>query len=137
MTAPTRITVHLPVRDLKASMDFFSHLGLSFDPLLSGEDGACLVIGENIHAMLLSERRFRTLIPNAVCDTNRATEVLLSFSVGTRARVDEIVRSAVRGGGMIYNAPEERGAGYGHGFQDLDGHIWEVVTTESAPERAR
>jgi len=133
VTVPTRIYVNLPVKDLKASMDFFARLGFGFDPGSTGDDGACLVIGENIHALLVPERRFRMLIPNAICDTNRATEALLRFTVGTRARVDEIVRNAVRGGGMIYKAPEEQGSLYGHGFQDLDGHIWEIVTAEAPP----
>jgi uncharacterized protein len=137
VSAPTRIFVNLPVRDLKASVDFFTRLGFGFDQGFTGDDAACLVIGENIHALLVPERRFRMLIPNAICDTNRATETLIRFTAGTRARVDEIVRNAVRGGGMIYKEPEERGTLYGHGFQDLDGHIWEIVTTEPAPPPAR
>lgn len=137
MTAPTQIFVNLPVRNLKASMEFFSRLGFSFDPQFTDDDGACLVIGENIFAMLLTEAKFLSFTPNAICDTNRATEALVCFTVGSRERVDEIVRNAVRGGGMIYKAPEDHGHMYGHGFQDLDGHIWEVYTMDAAADRGR
>jgi uncharacterized protein len=36
------------------------------------------------------------------------------------------VRKAVAAGGTIYSAPQDHGFMYSHGFQDLDGHIWEV-----------
>src|SRR5439155_14842622 len=33
-----------------------------------------------------------------------------------------------------YNEPQDHGFMYGHGFQDLDGHIWEpIVSTEERP----
>jgi predicted lactoylglutathione lyase len=127
----TQIFVNLPVKNLKASMEFFTKLGFTFNAQFTGDDAACLVIGENIYAMLLPEARFRTFTPNAICDTNRFTEVLLGVSAESRAKVDEIVRNAVRGGGMIYKEPEDRGFMYGHGFQDLDGHIWEVFTMDA------
>jgi predicted lactoylglutathione lyase len=130
----TQIYVNLPVKNLKSSMEFFTKLGFGFDPQHTGGDAACLVIGENIFVMLIQEAKFRTFTPNAVCDTNRFTEALVCITAESRDRVDEIVRSAVRGGGMIFKAPEDHGFMYGHGFQDLDGHIWEVITTEPAPK---
>jgi predicted lactoylglutathione lyase len=135
MTVPTQVYVNLAVKDLKASMDFFGKLGFSFNAQFTNDEAACLVIGENVYVMLLPVERFLTFTPNALCDTNRATEVLLCFTVESRAKVDEIVRSAVRNGGMIYKEPEDRGVMYGHGFQDPDGHIWEVITMETAAKQ--
>ena len=44
----------------------------------------------------------------------------------SRANVDDMVRKAVAAGGTTYSAPQDHGFMYGHGFQDLDGHLWEV-----------
>jgi hypothetical protein len=44
--------------------------------------------------------------------------------------VDEMVRKAVAAGGTTYNKLQDHGFMYGHGFQDLDGHIWEVIYME-------
>ncbi len=41
-----------------------------------------------------------------------------------------MVRRAVAAGGTTYNKPQDHGFMYGHGFQDLDGHIWEVIYME-------
>jgi hypothetical protein len=48
----------------------------------------------------------------------------------SRAKVDEMVRKAVAAGGTTYNEPQDHGFMYGHGFQDLDGHIWELIYME-------
>jgi predicted lactoylglutathione lyase len=37
-----------------------------------------------------------------------------------------MVRKAVAAGGHTYAAPRDYGFMYQHGFQDPDGHIWEV-----------
>jgi predicted lactoylglutathione lyase len=41
-----------------------------------------------------------------------------------------MVRKAVAAGGTTYNEPQDHGFMYGHGFQDLDGHIWELIFME-------
>lgn len=33
-------------------------------------------------------------------------------------------------GGTTYNEPQDHGFMYAHGYQDLDGHIWEVLYME-------
>ncbi|SHE54712.1 hypothetical protein SAMN02745148_00591 [Modicisalibacter ilicicola DSM 19980] len=44
-----------------------------------------------------------------------------------------MVHEAVAAGGASYNDPQDHGFMYGHGFQDLDGHIWELVHMTGAP----
>ncbi len=41
-----------------------------------------------------------------------------------------MVRQAVAAGGTTYSKPQDHGFMYGHGFQDLDGHIWELMYME-------
>ncbi len=54
-----KIFVNLPVKDLKRSIDFFTHLGFTFNPQFTDEQATCMIIGENIYAMLLVEDRFK------------------------------------------------------------------------------
>jgi predicted lactoylglutathione lyase len=58
--------------------------------------------------------------------------VLVCLSRDSRAAVDAMVREAVAAGGSIYNDPQDHGFMYGHGFQDPDGHIWELVHMQPA-----
>ena len=122
-----QIFVNLAVKDLPKSIGFFERLGFSFNPQFTNEQGACLVLGDNIFAMLLTEPFFRTFTAKAIVDAKQATEVLTCVSVESRAKVDELVRLAVASGGRAHKEPQDHGFMYGHGFEDLDGHIWEVV----------
>jgi hypothetical protein len=47
-----------------------------------------------------------------------------------------MVRHAVAAGGRTYKDPEDHGFMYGYGFQDLDGHIWELVHLAAPPTEA-
>ncbi|SOE81674.1 Predicted lactoylglutathione lyase [Caballeronia arationis] len=129
-----QIFVNLPVKDLKRSMTFFKALGLSFDPQFTNDQGACLVIGDNIFAMLLVEDFFQGFTSKAIVDAEQSTEVLVCLSCESRAEVDELVAKAVAAGGRAPRPPLDHGFMYGHGFEDLDGHIWELV--HMAPEAA-
>ena len=62
-----------------------------------------------------------------MADATRGTEVLVCLSCESRAEVDELVRKARAAGGTVPRAPQDHGFMYSHGFEDLDGHIWELA----------
>ncbi len=121
------IFVNLAVDDLSRTKTFFEHLGLSFNPQFTDEKAACLVIGENIYAMLLTKEFFKTFISKPLCDAKQATEVLVCLSCDSRDEVDRLVAKAVAAGGKTPRAAQDLGFMYSHGFEDLDGHVWELV----------
>ena len=123
---PTKMFVNFPVHDLKQSMEFFAKLGFTFNPQFTDDTAACMVVGEDSYVMLLTHDKFKIFTPKALCDAATSTEVLVALSAESRANVDDMVRKAVAAGGTTYSAPQDHGFMYGHGFQDLDGHIWEV-----------
>ncbi|HEX2320698.1 MAG TPA: hypothetical protein VHJ18_17090 [Streptosporangiaceae bacterium] len=57
---PTKIYVNLPVKDLARSTEFFSKLGFSFDEQFSNDQAGCLIISDDIYAMLITEPFFRS-----------------------------------------------------------------------------
>lgn len=123
----TRIFVNLPVKDLQRSIDFFTQLGFSFNPQFTDENATCMVIGENIFAMLLTEKRFSDFTKKPIADATQTTEVLLGLDAPSREAIDEMVQKAVAAGGHIYAEPQDHGWMYGHSFADLDGHQWELL----------
>ena len=124
---PQMIFLNLPVKDLPRSMAFFQALGFSFNPQFTDDTAACMVISDTIFAMLLTHAKFESFSPKPIADTNESIEVLTCLSRESRAGVDAIVKAAVAAGGSTYNAPQDHGFMYGHGFRDLDGHVWEVM----------
>jgi predicted lactoylglutathione lyase len=131
-----KIFVNLPVKDLKKSMDFFSKLRFTFNAQFTDETAACMIISADIYVMLLSESKFKTFTPKQICDANKNTEVLVCLSSVSRDEVNEMVRKAVAAGGTTYKEPEDHGFMYGHGFQDLDGHIWELAFMEPSATKS-
>jgi predicted lactoylglutathione lyase len=122
-----QIFVNLPVGNLPRSRAFFESLGLHFEPKFSNDQGACLVVDDNIFAMLLTNDFFKTFTAKPIADATRSTEVLVCLSCESRAEVDALVQKALAAGGTAPRAPQDHGFMYGHGFEDLDGHIWELV----------
>jgi uncharacterized protein len=126
----TKIFVNLPVKDLAKSMKFFTSLGYTFNPQFTDETAACMVISDDIFAMLLTHAKFKDFTPKAICDATKSTEVLIALSCESRRHVDELVRKATAAGGSTYAERKDYGFMYQHGFQDPDGHIWELIYME-------
>lgn len=126
----TKIFVNLPVKDLNKSIEFFSKLGFSFNPQFTDETATCMVVSEDIFVMLLTHDKFKTFTPKEICDATKGTEVLVCLTSESREKLNEVVRKAVAAGGTTYNKPQDHGSMYAHGFQDLDGHIWELIYME-------
>lgn len=126
----TKIFVNLPVKDLNKSIEFFTKLGFKFNPQFTDETATCMIVSEDIFVMLLTHKKFKTFTPKEICDATKSTEVLVCLSAESRASIDAMVRTAVAAGGTTYNEPQDHGFMYGHGFQDIDGHIWELAYME-------
>ncbi|NJR52546.1 MAG: VOC family protein [Leptolyngbyaceae cyanobacterium CSU_1_3] len=125
-----KIFVNLSVKNLKQSIEFFTKLGFSFNPQFTDETATCMIVSDDIFVMLLTHEKFKSFTPNAICDATKSTEVLVCLSSESRTAVEEMVSKAIAAGGKTYNEPQDHGFMYAHGFQDLDGHIWELVYME-------
>ena len=124
------IFVNLPVKDLNASRGFFGELGFEFNPQFSDDRAACMVVDQNIFVMLLEEDRFRDFINGEISDATSTTEVLTALSADSREHVDDTIAKAIAAGGKPWKPIMDEGPMYGGSFQDLDGHVWELMHME-------
>ena len=125
------IYINLPVADLQKSKDFFTALGFTLNPQFSDEQTACVVIDENIVAMVMTEERFAGFLhsPRAA---SGSTEVLLALSASSREECDDLKGKALANGGSEYGPAVDQGFMYGTSFRDPDGHVWEVTWMDPA-----
>lgn len=123
------IFVNLPVRDLPASREFFGKLGFTFNEQFSDDKAASLVINHErgIYAMLMVEPFFKSFTNKEIPDTGTAAEAIVCLGVDTRQEVDDLADKALAAGGKATKEPADEGFMYGRSFQDLDGHLWEVM----------
>jgi uncharacterized protein len=119
------IFVNLPIADLKRSVEFFSGLGFEFNQQFTSEDTTCMIIGENMYAMLLLRNRFKTFVDKPVA-TAKTCEVLVALLCESTDEVKRLTERAFELGARRYKEPEDLGFMYSWGFEDLDGHIWEL-----------
>jgi hypothetical protein len=121
-----QIFVNLPVKDLSKSIEFFTKLGFTFNQQFTDESGTCMIIGENIFAMLLTHAKLKEFTKKDIADATKTTEVLLALYVPSREAVDDMVQKALQAGGSQYRDPDDHGWMYQRSFADLDGHQWEI-----------
>ena len=123
----TKIFVNLPAKDLNKTIEFFTKLGFKFNPQFTDENATCMIAGEDIFVMLLVEKFFKTFTKKEICDTSKNTEVIVALSVEGREKVDQMINNAIEAGGRESREPQDHGWMYGRSFEDINGHIWEII----------
>lgn len=121
-----RLFVNLPVRDLERSVAFFRALDFDFDPKFTDRNATCMVVSEHVQVMLLVEPFFAGFTKKPLSDARASTEVLLALGVESREAVESLVARAVAAGASTPMPVRDLGFMVQHGFEDLDGHQWEV-----------
>ena len=123
----TKIFVNLPVEDLNKTIDFFTKLGFKFNPQFTDENATCMIVGDDIFVMLLVEKFFKTFTKKEISDTSKNTEVIVALSIEGRENVDQMLNKAIEYGGKESREPQDHGWMYGRSFEDIDGHLWEII----------
>lgn len=127
-----KMFTNLPVKDLPASIDFFTKLGFTFNPQFSDKNGTCMIVGDDAFVMLLAEDFFKTFTKKGLADATTTTEVITAITVDSREEVDTMVDAALTAGATPSNEASDQEFMYTRSFQDLDGHLWEVLYMDPA-----
>lgn len=122
------IFVNFPVRDLDKSINFYEAIGARKNDMFCDETAACMVLSDVIHVMLITHDKFRQFTPKNIADAHTVSEVLVCVSASDKQEVDQLISKAASAGGKADpSAVQDYGFMYGRSFEDLDGHIWEVM----------
>lgn len=129
---PTKIFVNLPVKDLEKSKAFFTKIGFTINPQFTDETAACIVISEDIYAMILTHTKFKEFTKKEIADATKTTEVLTCLSLDSKEKVNELADTALQAGATETREPMDYGFMFVRSFNDLDAHIWEVIWMDPA-----
>ena len=132
-----KLFVNLPVRDLTKSIDFFTKLGFAFNPQFTDERAACMIVSDDAFVMLLVEDFFNTFTNKRTCNSMTHSEAIIAMSADSKQQVDDLVNNAFAAGAQPASEPVDEGFMYGWSFQDLDGHLWEVIYMDPKATAAR
>jgi predicted lactoylglutathione lyase len=129
-----QVIFNLAVSDLDRSKAFFASLGFHFKPQYSSDSTAYMVIVDDcIHAMLMTEAFFASLIDKPVASAQQANEVIICLSCESREELEGLIARARAAGARIPHPLEDHGFMVDQGFEDLDGHLWNLVWMAPQP----
>jgi predicted lactoylglutathione lyase len=128
----SKIFVNLPVKDLKRSMAFYEALGWKHNPQFTDETAASIVISEEIYVMLLTHEKFSQFTTKKIADPSKSAQMLIALSADSKQDVHRIVDAAVKAGAVEPRPLTDYGFMIYRTFEDLDGHIWEVLYMDPA-----
>lgn len=119
------IFVNLPVKSLTRSVDFFTQLGFKFNAQFTDETSTCMIINDTVYLMLLEHEKFQGFIDKPIAPST-STEAILAFACGSVDEVRNLSEKAISLGARKINEPEDHGFMFSWGFEDLDGHLWDL-----------
>jgi uncharacterized protein len=123
-----QIFINLPVQDLPKAIAFYKAVGATHNLQFSDDTAACMVFSDTIHVMLLTHAKWAHFTKKPIVNAHVSSEVMLCLSCADKAEVDRITEAAASGGGKAdVNPKQDLGFMYGRSFEDVDGHIWELV----------
>jgi uncharacterized protein len=120
-----KLFVNLPVKDLDKAMAFFKALGFTFNPQFTDETAACMVMGADNYAMLLTHDKFKSFAKKPMADAHKQTGMMLAVALDSKEDVDRIMAAGLKAGGQEPSPAQDHGFMYQRTLEDLDGHIWE------------
>ena len=121
----TSVFINLPVISLKKSVEFFTGLGFKFNAQFTDETSTCMIVNETVYVMLLEHTKFAGFIDKPIAPSN-TTEAIFSYACESADEVRELSEKALALGARKVNEPEDIGFMYSWGFEDLDGHLWDL-----------
>jgi uncharacterized protein len=129
--------VNLPVKDLNKTIAFFTRLGFAFNPQFTDGNATCIIVGKDIFVMFLVEKFFKTFTNRVICDTAKDAEAIVALSAESREKVDRMISKVIEAGGKESRKPRDYGWMYRRGFQDIDGHLWEIFYMDESAAKKR
>ena len=123
-----QLFVNLPVSDLAKAKALYEAIGAVNNPQFSDQSSACMVLSDTLFVMLLTHEKWAQFTRKPIVDAHLASEVMLALGADTRQSVDTLVDAAgAHGGKADVNPRQDLGFMYSRSFEDVDGHIWEIV----------
>ena len=120
---PRQIFVNLPIKNLNASVTFFTALGFAFNPQFTDENAACIVWDENVFFMVLTKEYFATFTDKQIIDPKTHAQTSIGLSRDSREDVDAVMAAGLAAGGTEPKPAQDYGFMYSRDLEDPDGNI--------------
>jgi predicted lactoylglutathione lyase len=128
----SQIFLNLPVKNLDASVAFFTKMGYTFNAQFTDANATCMIVNEHIYVMLLVKPFFKSFITKKIADATKTAQMIVALTFESKDDVNDMVNKAIAAGAVESRDPIDHGFMYNRAFNDLEGHIWEMFWMDSA-----
>ena len=122
-----QIFINLPVKNVEASMNFYTQLGFTVNPLFTFDDQKCMVWSDQIYVMLQTIEMFKSGNKKNIADPKENTTAPFTLPVESIHRLNEIIENALKVGGTEPMKTIDEGYMQVRNIEDLDGHHWGII----------
>ena len=122
-----QIFINLPVKDVEASMNFYSQLGFTVNPLFTFDDQKCMVWTDQIYVMLQTLEMSKTGEKKNIADPKTNRIATFTLPVESLDKVNEIMKKGLKAGGTEPTELIDEGFMQIRNIEDLDGHNWGII----------
>jgi predicted lactoylglutathione lyase len=122
-----QIFINLPVADIEKSMDFYTQLGFTINPLFTGENQKCMVWSDQIYVILQTKAFSSAYIKKPFLDVKNFSTASFTIPVESIARVNEMIENGLHAGGKEPVPMLDEGFMFLRTIEDLDGFNWGVM----------
>jgi predicted lactoylglutathione lyase len=122
-----QIFINLPVKNVEASMNFYTQLGFTVNPLFTFDDQKCMVWSDQIYVMLQTIEMFKSGNKKNIADPKENTTATFTLPVESLDRLNEIIENGLKAGGTEPTQIIDEGYMQVRKIEDLDGHNWGII----------
>lgn len=121
-----QVFINLAVKDVERSMNFYTQLGFTMNPMFSDDQSKCMIWSDAIFVMIMSHEKFTTFTKKPIADTKNSIAGLFALSVESVDKVNEVVENGLKAGGAEPMPMTDYGFMQLRKIEDFDGHTWEI-----------
>lgn len=122
-----QIFINLPVKDVKASMDFYTQLGFTVNPLFTFDDQKCMVWCDQVYVMLQTLEMSKSGEKKNIADPKENRIATFTLPVESLDKVNEMMEKGLKAGGTEPTELIDEGFMQIRNIEDLDGHNWGII----------
>jgi len=122
-----QIFINLPVKDVDASMLFYTQLGFTVNSLFTFNDQKCMVWSDQIYVMLQTVEMFKSGNKKNLADPKQNTIASFTLPVESLTQLNEIMERGLKAGGTERTLAIDEGFMQVRNMEDPDGHQWGIL----------
>ena len=122
-----QIFINLPVKDLDASIQFYTQLGFTVNPLFTFDDQKCMTWSDQIYVMLQTVDMFKSGNTKNLADPKQNTISSFTLPVESLTQLNEIMENGLKAGGTERTPAIDEVFMQVRNMEDPDGHQWGIL----------